>query len=231
MKNRVKSIKRLILLIGMFFPVCLVGQKADLSGTVKIKGIPYLLKTYNDPLKLTVTGDSIINITSKGKTNLFNNPNGIYYVQTAPMLLFHPDSNFIFRAKIRADLKEVYDVAALVIYQNNDLWAKLCFENSMNKEATVVSVVTRRYSDDCNSSKVNNNIVYLSIAKKGKEFSFHCSKDNKNWELIRHFRLESDDTDLKIGFTVHCSVGEQFSAVFSEINYSGGTLINMRKYQ
>jgi hypothetical protein len=71
----------------------------------------------------------------------------------------------------------------------------------------------------------------LSIVKKGKEFSFYCSNDNLTWELIRHFRLECNDNDLMIGFAAHCSVGERFSAEFSDIDYSNYALENMRKYK
>ncbi|MDM8159698.1 DUF1349 domain-containing protein [Labilibaculum sp. K2S] len=170
----------------------------------------------------------LLKITSNEKTNLFNSPSGNYYMQNAPMVLFHPDGNFIISAKITAELREVYDVASLVIYQDNNLWAKLCFGNSIKKETTVV---TRGFSDDCNSIKITDDFVYFSIAKKGEEFSFHCSTDNVNWELVRHFRLECNDSSLMLGFAVHCSKGEKFSAVFSDINYSKNVLENMRTYK
>lgn len=218
-------------LLGLFLSINVQAQKIDFKEALKINSIPFFLKTVNDPLKVEVIEDAGIKITSKGKTNLFNSPGNNYYVQNAPMLLFHPDSNFIISAKITADLKEVYDVAALVIYQDNDLWAKLCFENSINKETTVVSVVTRRYSDDCNSIKILDKFVYLTMAKKGNEISFHYSTDNVHWELVRHFRLECSESDLMIGFAVHCSVGEKFAAEFSEINYTNNILENMRIYK
>lgn len=219
------------LLVGLFININLQAQKVDLKNTLKIKTIPYSLAAVNNPLSVEIRGDSVIKITSKGKTNLFNSPGGNYYVQNAPMVLFHPDSNFIISSKITAELREVYDVASLVIYQDNNLWAKLCFENSINKETTVVSVVTREFSDDCNSIKITDDFVYFSIAKKGKEFSFHCSTDNINWELVRHFRLECNDSSLMLGFAAHCSRGETFSAEFSDINYSKNVLENMRTYK
>ena len=206
------------------------AQINDISADRNIKAIPFQLKVINDPLELEFEHDSIIKITSKEKTNLFNSPGNNFYRQNAPMLLFHPNSNFVFTAKVRADLREVYDVAALVIYENKDLWAKLCYENSINKEPTVVSVVTRKLSDDCNSVKIEGGFVYLAMVKKGDEFSFHYSVDNRNWELVRHFNLECDSTNLMIGFAVHCSRGDKFSAEFSDISYSNQLLENMRKF-
>ncbi|MGD8779412.1 MAG: DUF1349 domain-containing protein [Ignavibacteria bacterium] len=69
------------------------------------------------------------------------------------------------------------------------------------------------------------------MAKKGNEFSFHYSEDNIKWEMVRQFRLEFPDDNLMIGFAAHCAVSETFSANFSEINYSSGSLENMRKYK
>ena len=219
------------LFTGYMFAANAQAQNEDLKESISLKAIPYTLEAFNSPLNIEVKNDSSFVMTSGAKTNLFNSPGDNYYKQDAPMLLFQPDSNFIFRAKVEADLQEVYDVAALVLYQNNDLWAKLCFENSINKEALVVSVVTNRFSDDCNSFRITNNFIFLAIAKKGDEFSFHCSTDNVNWQLIRHFRMEFSPNDLKIGFAVHCSREDQFTAEFSEISYLNEGLENMRRYR
>ena len=232
MKKKSTLINLIItVLTGYFIIINVQAQSIDLTGNIHIKTIPYTLKEFNSPVNIEVKNGSAVIIASRGKTNLFNSPGDNYYKQNAPMLLFHPDSNFIFSAKIEADLKEVYDVAALVLYQNNDLWAKLCFENSIDKEATVVSVVTKRYSDDCNSIKITDRYVYLSIAKNGDEFSFHCSTDNINWYLVRHFRMDFSKDNLMIGFAVHCSRGDKFLAEFSDIKYSNNGLENMRKYK
>ena len=72
---------------------------------------------------------------------------------------------------VSTNLKKDYDVAALVLYHNNGLWAKLCFENSADKEVMVVSVVTKK-SDDCNPAKLSGNYIYLSAVKKGAR-DFH----------------------------------------------------------
>ena len=220
-----------LLSVLLIFKLNVQAQTINQNNNIQIKNIPYPLKVFNSPLNLNITGDSVITITSKEKTNLFNSPGNNYYKQNAPMLLFHPDSNFILCAKISAELQEVYDVAALVMYQNNDLWAKLCYENSINKEATVVSVVTRGYSDDCNSIKIADNYIYFCIAKKGNEISFHCSSDNVNWYLVRHFNFDFNTNELMIGFAVHSSRRDMFSAKFSDINYSNSILENMRKYK
>jgi len=227
--NPLRLIKIVAFLLTALFSINVSAQDNVAEKFYKMKTIPFALKSYNDPQKVEMKGDSVIKITVKGETNLFNNPDGWSNVQNAPMLLFHPDSsNFVFSAKVSGTLKQVYDVAALVVYQDKDLWAKLCYENSAGSEATVVSVITRKYSDDCNSITVSGGFVYLALAKRGNEYSFHCSKDNKNWELIRHFRLDTADDKLMIGFAVHAFMKNSFSAEFSEIKYSRVSTNNMR---
>jgi uncharacterized protein len=217
MKNEVSFI--IIIIIILNLPLSSYNVKAQYPNKdFKIASIPHKLEIYNSPINCSIIGDTIVELASIGKTNLFNNPNGKYYVQDAPMLLFEPDTDFVFSAKVFGNLKDIYDVAALVIFQDNDTWAKLCFENSVDKEATIVSVVTRKYSDDCNSISIDDNFAYLSIVKKGNEFSFFYSKDGHKWKLIRHFRLDLNQ-NIKIGFAVHCSRGNGFSAKFSDIKY------------
>jgi len=215
----------------LFALIISAGTHAQKAESLKLKTIPFQLEVLNNPLNVKIQGDSILEITSPEKTNLFNSPGGNYSVQNAPMVLFKPDSNFVFSAKISAKLNEVYDVAALVIYEDENSWAKLCFENSVNKETTVVSVVTRNLSDDCNSVKLSQDYVYYLIAKKGNEFSFFYSSDKIKWDLVRHFTLNYETQKLRLGFAAHCSRGDKFSAEFSEISYSKTTPKNMRTYR
>lgn len=183
----------------------------------RIAAIPYPLQVYNEPAALTVT-DDLITISAKGKTNLFNNPNGQYYVQDAPMLLFEPAGDFTLSSRVTGDLQSVYDVAALVVYQDRDLWAKFCYENSVEKQPLIVSVVTRKYSDDCNSVPAGS-YAYLRIVRQGKEFTFSYSPDGTRWSTIRHFHLDVAP-GVKAGFAAHGSRGDGFTAKFSEIRYS-----------
>ena len=197
---------------------------------LKLNSIPRPLAIYNTALSAEVESGTTLQLSAKGGTNLFVNPAGGYHVVDAPMALFAPDENFVLTAKASAVHRNIYDVAALVIYQDENLWAKLCFENSIKKEPTIVTVVTRDYSDDCNSTKVNAAYAYLGVARKGQELSFHYSPDGKTWELVRHFRLALKD-GAKVGFAVHGSRGDGFSASFSDVTYAAAPLANMRQME
>lgn len=203
--------------------VCL--SNTNLFSQHHTSGIPFLLEVCNHPGSYTID-HSAISISAEGKTNLFNSPGGANPVQNAPMILFKPDKDFTLTAKVTGELKSIYDVAALVVYDNGDVWAKLCYENSVEKESTIVSVVTRKYSDDSNSVSAGA-YAYLSVVKKGKEFSFFYSPDNENWKMIRHFHLNVSD-DFRVGFAAHGSRGDGFTGIFSEIKYIDRPLENMR---
>ncbi len=214
----------------MFLILLVSGSLVSAQSTnLKLQAIPFKLEVLNEPVAVyTVKGDSLL-LSAKGKTNLFASPSGHYNVQNAPMVLFHPDSSFVFCAKVGADLKAVYDVAALVFYQDSDYWGKFCFENSVNKQTSIVSVINRIYSDDCNSMHIDDDYAYMAIIKKGLEMSFHYSRDGKNWEMIRNFRLETEES-LKIGFAVHGSRGDGTQGQFSNIRYSSRVPDDLRSF-
>ena len=212
--------------IGILFTFILIaGSLFAQQSEQRVKSIPYKLEVYNNPISYVIN-DSEIKITSGERTNLFNNPNGKSNVHNAPMILFKPDTDFTLSAKVTGDLKFIYDVAALVVYQDEYTWAKFCYENSVLKEPTIVSVVTRSLSDDCNSEKTGS-FAYLSIIKRDNEFSFFYSEDNKSWKMIRNFHLDTT-ADLKVGFAAHGSRGTGFTGIFSEIKYQNKALSDMR---
>lgn len=172
--------------------------------------------------------DGVLRIAPVPHTNLFHAPDDGFVVVNAPMVLFAPEGDFTFKAKVSAQLVNVYDVAALVAYGDDKHWAKLCFENSALQEATVVTVVTRERSDDANSETVASPFVYLAIARKGNEYSMHFSRDGLQWRLARHFQLPSEPK-LRIGFAAHTDSNHQFVAGFSEIVHRPTAPANMRQ--
>lgn len=186
--------------------------------TVALPGLPGLLHAVNDPIHVAVGSDGVLELGARGDTNLFLAPGGDFNRTDAPMLLCDVAGDFVFSARVEAPLHEVYDVAALVVYENDHSWAKLCFENSAHREPTVVSVVTRGVSDDCNSEVVGADFAYLAMVRRGDEFAFHWSRDGKQWRMVRHFRFAADGP-LRLGFAVHAVDKAGLAARFSEVRF------------
>jgi len=215
------------LFIGIFSLCCALYSGNAMAQAIeeKVKSVPYQLELHNTPLGYMVK-ENTIEIKAEGKTNLFNSPGGKSKVGNAPMILFEPKGDFTLSARVSGELKAIYDVAALVVYQDDNLWAKLCYENSVKKQPTIVSVVTRTYSDDCNSMPTGG-FAYLSVIKRGHEYSFFYSPDGKEWDMVRNFHLETTGK-IKVGFAAHGSRGDGFTGIFSDIKYKDGAIEDMR---
>jgi len=174
------------------------------------------------------TGSAALTMVSGPGEDWFLDPSGLSIKRNAPCALFAPMSqDFMLRAKVTVHFQEKYDAGTLHIQVNDDLWAKLCFEYSNQHQPTIVSVVTRGTSDDCNSTAIEGNSVYLRVSKIGKTFAFHYSLDGQGWNLVRYFALGGAEP-VRPGFSVQSPIGVACSASFSEIAYTLDTLDDIR---
>src|ERR1700693_4528326 len=60
---------------------------------------------------------------------------------TAPMLLFTPAGDYVFRTKVKVGFITKWDAGALMVWAGDHNWAKLSFELSPAKQPTMVTVV------------------------------------------------------------------------------------------
>jgi regulation of enolase protein 1 (concanavalin A-like superfamily) len=196
--------------------------------TFKIPSLPFDLRWENEPVGWHVGPEGNLSISAGEATDWFSDPAGTSNKDNAPALLFTPpDRRFLLRAKVRVDFTSTFDAGALQIRARDDLWAKLCFEYSPQRQGTIVSVVTRGVSDDCNSDPIDGREVYLRIASNAQTFAFHYSRDGLSWRLVRYFTL-GNVTALEVGFSSQSPLGLGCTAVFSEVTYREGALEDIR---
>jgi regulation of enolase protein 1 (concanavalin A-like superfamily) len=110
---------------------------------------------------------NVLTISAEAKTDWFVDPFDGTVARNAPILLFTPDSDYVFGARVTLKFITKWDAGALMLWGDDHHWAKLSFELSPGKKSTLVTVVTRGLSDDCNSSEVQGDSVYLRLAKSG----------------------------------------------------------------
>jgi uncharacterized protein len=170
-------------------------------------------------------GDKLA-IEAGPRTDLFVPPDGSEPTVNAPRLIVPVDGDFQLRAVVDPALAAMFDAGVLIVWIDERNWAKLCLERSPRGEATVVSVVTRGVSDDCNSSVVEPP-VWMRIARLGPEYAFHVSTDGSSWELIRHFALAAPD-DPQIGFLAQSPTGDGCGVAFRELAFSRERLRDLR---
>lgn len=183
-----------------------------------IEGLPAPLTWQHPPAQWKIDEGKTLSITGGKGTDWFASPMGNDRRDNSPRLVFKPADDFVMSAKVTVDFRTQWDGGVLVLYVNDELWAKLCFEMTVEKRRAIVSVVTRGLSDDNNSIAIDGNSVYLKVAKAGQAIFFYASQDGANWSIIRAFSLGANP-NLRIGFSSQSPVGDGCTTVFSEIHY------------
>lgn len=183
-----------------------------------LAGIPEPMTWQNPPQQWSIDDRQMLSITAGRKSDWFVSPMGNSRTNSSPRLLFKPADDFELSAKVTVSFQSQWDAGVLVLYENDAVWAKLCFENTIEKHSAIVSVVTKDVSDDNNSIEMSGPSVYLKIAKAGPAIFFYASQDGRTWKIIRSFSL-GKTRDLRVGFSSQAPVGDACTTVFSDIQY------------
>ncbi len=193
-----------------------------------LPSVPEALAWHNQPEAWLIGPDHSLSITAGDHTDLFIDPAGSSSKDTAPAALFAPpDASFILSARVAVGFASTFDAGVLQIRARDDLWAKLCFEFSPERQPMIVSVVTRGTSDDCNSTVVSGSEAFLRLALTPQTVAFHYSLDGRTWRLVRYFSLGRLDRP-QVGFSSQSPTGRRCTAIFSEIAYRPGELGDIR---
>jgi uncharacterized protein len=199
--------------------------------TLSLKAIPTRMEWINRPAAAKVLGPAELEITAGKNTDRFFSPVDSVIRASSPWLVFDQTGDFALRAKVTVDFHSKWDAGALVIYLDDQYWAKLCFEYSTAGKPTIVSVVTRGLSDDANAFNVEGNTAWLQIARVGPAIFFYSSTDGKSWQVIRNFTLGIPEVamskKLKVGFSSQSPAGDGCRSLFSEIKHRPTRLPDM----
>jgi regulation of enolase protein 1 (concanavalin A-like superfamily) len=194
--------------------------------TVNLAALPMPLTWLRRPAAWSLEGEELT-IAAGAQTDWFADPGGRDPVLNAPVLVGTPtDRDFTLAARVSLDGAATFDAGVLFIHADDQTWAKLCLERSPQGRPTIVSVVTRDESDDCNSEATEIAEAWLRIARSGEAIAFHASTDGVRWELIRHFRLRAPD--FAVGFAAQSPTGPGCSVTFAEIVYANRQLADLR---
>ena len=134
----------------------------------------------------------------------------------------------MLNTKVQVRFTSKWDAGALLLCADDHHWAKLSYEFSPEGKPTLVSVVTRGLSDDCNSVSRTSSSVFLRIAKSAKTYVFYFSEDGKQWHILRTFSLDTD-LPIRVGFESQSPAGDGATAQFDSITYETHTTGNIYK--
>lgn len=179
------------------------------------------------PVASSIDNDETLSITAGQESDLFCDPGQDVAKHNSPRLLFAPDPRFTLSALVHVDFRSTFDAGVLMIYAGETSWAKLCFEYSPQQRPMVVSVVTNERSDDCNSTVIEQENVYLRISGLQSAYAFHYSTDGAVWNLVRYFALLHPE-GARIGFSSQSPTGTNCTARFSQIRYAPASVGDIR---
>jgi len=195
---------------------------------MKIAALPMPLRWLQEPESWRVPDETSLHLVASGHTDWFVDPQRPREAtMNAPALVGAARGDYLLSARVTVDFAATYDAGVLVLHERDDLWAKLCFEYSPQREPMVVSVVTRGVSDDCNSFVVDGTSLWLRIARIGPAFAFHVSTDGERWSLVRHFGLDGAG-EPSVGFLAQSPTGEGCAVAFEEIAFRPERLEDIR---
>jgi uncharacterized protein len=195
---------------------------------MSIAGLPGTLNWQNTPRSWNIDSENALTISSNAKSDWFVDPFDGTVANTAPILLFTPGSDYVLSARVTVKFATKWDAGALMLMGDDHHWAKLSFEYSPDGKPTLVTVVTRGLSDDCNSTSLGVDSVYLRIAKSATTYVFYFSTDGKNWQILRTFSLDTE-LPVRTGFESQSPAGTGAVAKFSAITFDPQRIGNIYK--
>jgi uncharacterized protein len=212
MKSLMARIVRITVLLSLA-PTLVFTQE-----TPPIPGLPGTLHWENTPRASNIDAKNVLTISSDAKTDWFVDPFDGTVAKTAPILLFAPGADYVLSARVTVQFATKWDAGALMLWGDEHHWAKLSFEFSPDSKPTLVTVVTRGLSDDCNSMSIPGDSVYLRIAKSGNTYVFYYATDGQSWQILRTFSLDTN-LPVRAGFESQSPAGSGAVAKFSAITY------------
>jgi regulation of enolase protein 1 (concanavalin A-like superfamily) len=189
--------------------------------------MPMPMRWLVQPVRWRADGSSL-SLVAAGGTDWFVDPSGEREpALNGAALVGDAAGDYLFSARVRVGFEATFDAGVLMLHAGDRTWAKLCFEYSPANEPMVVSVVTRRTSDDANGFVVDGDEVWLRIARLGAAFAFHASNDGREWTLVRHFTL-GEDVEPALGFEAQSPTGTGCEVTFDEIRFEPVRLGDLR---
>ncbi len=133
-----------LILVVLLDTACLplVAQQS-----IKIPGIAKSWNWVNKPADFT-TKDNEVSIKAAKGTDQYVALDGKYESSNAPKLLFKPDKDFIFTAKLSTPFDSLYDGGAILLYADAGNYAKLLFEKAEATSIMVTSSVINQKQTD-----------------------------------------------------------------------------------
>ncbi|MFJ3611135.1 DUF1349 domain-containing protein [Streptomyces hydrogenans] len=188
--------------------------------------LPLDLAWVTAPASWSLDG-GVLAVTAAARTDLFTDPlDGSRRQDAALALTVPPEGDWQLSARLRVGFADAWDAGALVVWGDDDHWAKLTFERAPDGAAGVYSVVTRGRSDDAIAGTVTADALWLRISRTGDRLAFHSSEDGSVWALVRQFALGGPGA-VRVGVGAQSPVGDGCRAEFEALRLAPTPLAHL----
>ena len=205
-----------------------------MNSPIDVAGLPFpLLPTPSDAWRYDAQRGAVV-AEALPHTDFYVNPGGAdsadaeSLLNAATLLGTPPPGDFQLSCRVQVDFDSQFDAGVLLLWFDEQNWAKFCFEYSPASQPMVVSVVTRGVSDDANAFVVAEPVIWLRVSRVGAVYAYHASTDAQDWQLIRVFSLGQDPTGHQIGFEAQSPTGEGCRVIFDQLRFSRERLTDLR---
>ena len=148
-------------------------------------------------------------------------------LSNAPFYYTEIEGDFVIKAKVSHEFKDVYDSASLMVMKNLECWAKACYEYTDFGTHAVVSVVTNGLSDDANGCNLEGNTAWLQICRVVNNFGIHYSTDGEHFYMMRYFSLPAEPV-MKVGLLAQSPLGSGGKRIYENLTIEKRTVKNIR---
>ncbi len=175
----------------------------------------------------TPLGGGGIRVAVPPATDYFRDPAGEKVKDNGPYLWREVAGDFVARAHVRPTFAGLYDAGGILVRQDEERWAKLCYESTDFGTTAAISVVTRGLSDDANGADLSVPDLWLQVCRVGDAFGMQYALDGKDWRKVRRFHLPLSRT-VRVGLAAQ-SPGTAGTAVdFLWFSVESRTVTNTR---
>jgi len=180
-------------------------------------------KWKNTPEKFKEENSSLIIRTEKN-TDMWRRTHYGFSYSNAPMYLTSSKQNrFLYQLETIFNGNFLFDQCGIIVYMNDDNWAKFSSEYENEKFQRLGGVVTKNGYSDWSTQNIPatvNNIHYR-ISREGNDFIVSYSLDGNEFTQMRIFNLSfnSKIEEIKVGMYACSPQGEGFLAKFKNPHF------------
>lgn len=210
-----------------------ISANVNLSAcNVAVGNVTFDFARYGADTLAIVKSNNAIEIHCAEGFDMFCDPNdGKLSNNTLPLLLKKIDNKkpFTLIAKVSPEFTKegLYNAADLIVYANDTLWQKLCFEQDEYGKHRIVTVRTSGTSDDNNHDVISEPSIYMKISSDTHTIASYYSVDKKQWHMVRLYKNYYPEI-LYVGIASQCPIKGRCASMFEEVSLGSDNVTDFR---